>query len=78
MWRVTNTSFTQQECLRKALEYSWLAENSRSEAAAAYAFYQARYWRSLALVGRTGESDLDCEGTPVRLDNPASDGMNAC
>ena len=74
MWRVTNTSFTQQQCLQKALEYSWLAENSRSEAAAAYASYQARYWRSLALVGRAGESDPDCEGTPDRLDDPTSAG----
>lgn len=56
MWRVTNTSFTQNECLQKAVEYDWLAENSRGEAAAAYAFYQARRWRSLALVAQNDES----------------------
>lgn len=72
MWRVTNTSFTQRECQRKAVEYAWLAENSRCEATAAYAFHQARRWRSLALVTRIDESDDDCKGPPVRLNGPPS------
>jgi len=74
MWRVTKTPFTQQECLRRALDYAWLAENSRCEAAAAYAFYQARRWRSLALVARTDESGAKCEGPPDRLNVPRSTG----
>jgi hypothetical protein len=57
MWRATNTSFTRQQCLGKAMEYEWLAENSRSQRAAACAFYQARYWKSLALVARSDGSD---------------------
>ena len=74
MWRVTNTSFTRQECQRKAVEYAWLAENGRCEAAAAYAFYLARRWRSLALVARTDESGDDTEYPSVRLDVPRSTG----
>jgi hypothetical protein len=72
MWRVTNTSFTQRGCQRKAVEYEWLAENSRCEAAAAYAFYQARRWRSFALVARTDESGDGSEDPSVRLDVPRS------
>jgi hypothetical protein len=59
MWRVTDMPFTQQECLRQAVEYTWLAENSRCQASAAYAFYKARRWKSLALVARTDESGGD-------------------
>lgn len=65
MRRVTNTSNTQQECLRRAAEYTWLAENSRSEAAATYAFHQARRWKSLALVAQVGESGEGCEDPPI-------------
>jgi hypothetical protein len=65
MRRVTNTSIGQQECLRRAAEYTWLAENSRCEAAAAYAFHQARRWRSLALVAEVRGSGEGCEDSPI-------------
>jgi hypothetical protein len=74
MLRVTNTSFTQKECLRKAAEYAWLAENGSDAAAAAFAFYQARRWRSLALIARTDESGDGGKDLPSRPGVPPSTG----
>jgi hypothetical protein len=47
---IRGTSRTQEECLRRALEYEWLAENSPDPNAAAYAWDRGRLWRSLSYV----------------------------
>jgi hypothetical protein len=50
---IRGTSRTQEECLRRALEYEWLAENSPDPNAAAYAWDRARLWRSLSYVANS-------------------------
>jgi hypothetical protein len=47
---IRSTSRTKEECLRRALEYEWMAENSPAPNAAAYAWNRARLWRSLSYV----------------------------
>jgi hypothetical protein len=50
MRRMTTTNKTREECLKRARELDWMAENSVSRDGAAYAYDQARLWRSLALI----------------------------
>ncbi len=50
MRRISSVTETREQCLRKALQYEWQSENSRSEVAAAWAWDQARLWRSMTLV----------------------------
>jgi hypothetical protein len=56
MRRIGTTTKTREECLRRALEYEWLAGNGPHTAGAAYAWDQARFWRSLALVAQPAAS----------------------
>ena len=52
MWRITGTTFTREECLRRALQEDWMSENVPSRDGAARAWAMARKWRSLALVAK--------------------------
>ena len=47
---MTATQLSKRDCLRRAAELEWLAENCPSAAAAAEAWAKARTVRSLALV----------------------------
>lgn len=52
MQRMERTSHTREQCLRRAGELDWLADNAPSAEAAAQLWAEARMWRSLALVAR--------------------------
>jgi hypothetical protein len=56
MRRIATTTKTREECLGRAIELEWMADNSPSPAGAAYAWDQARLWRSLALLARPAEA----------------------
>ena len=57
MWRVKQTDMTREACLRRAVELEWLAENSPTRKGWAVSLYEARRWRSLALVARPAAPD---------------------
>ena len=61
-WRISTTMRTivstdksKEECLRRALEYEWLAENGRCQRFAAYHYDRARLWRSLYYLAKPAE-----------------------
>jgi hypothetical protein len=52
MRTIRSTDKSKEECLRRALEYEWMADNSPNPNAAAYDWDQARLWRSLFYVAQ--------------------------
>jgi hypothetical protein len=52
MRRIPETTLTRDECLRRAMELDWLADQCPRPEAGAECWAQARYWRSLALRAR--------------------------
>jgi hypothetical protein len=68
---MTSTTETREQCLGRAAEWQWLADNSPNPRAAARAWDQARLWRSLALIARPSqpsEAERQPEGRARPLD----------
>jgi len=65
MRRATGTTLTRAECLRRAEELAWLADQAPLEAARADLWAKARKWRSLALVAATNELSAEERRAPV-------------
>jgi len=65
MRRITGTTLTRAECLRRAEELDWLADQAPLEAARAELWAKARKWRSLALVAATDELSAEEHRAPV-------------
>jgi hypothetical protein len=72
---VGETSHTRAECLRRAQELDWMAENAPSPKGAAQAWAEARWWRSLALVAADagGAAPAPPHDPPLTRPDPAKD-----
>jgi hypothetical protein len=71
MRRIVSSPWSREECLRRAREDEWLAQQCRSAAGAAELFDRIRLWRSLALVAApehpTGPAGGPSPGSPPAL-----------
>ena len=71
MRRIVSSPWSREECLRRAKEDEWLAQQCRSAAGAAEIFDRIRLWRSLAVVAApehpTGPTGGPSPGSPPAL-----------
>ena len=47
-----STDMSREECLGRALEHEWMAENCLNLRSAVYNYDRARQWRSLSYVAK--------------------------